>query len=95
MQDRSPTEPTLHPFLARPSVLAAAIATVLAGSLPCMNVPARAGTPRVQTAFPAVAQRGTEQEVVFTGSGLLDARTVLFDAPGFEVTTVKKEANRF
>jgi|GEM_PF-231277 len=95
MQDRSPTEPTLQPLLARPSVLAAAIATVLAGSLPCMNVPARAGTPRVQTAFPAVAQRGTEQEVVFTGSGLLDARTVLFDAPGFEVTTVKKEANRF
>ena len=95
MQDRSPTEPTLQPLLARPSVLAAAIATVLAGSLPCMNVPARAGTPRVQTAFPAVAQRGTEQDVVFTGSGLLDARTVLFDAPGFEVTTVKKEANRF
>ena len=95
MQDRSHSGPTLHPLLARPTALAAAITTVLAGSLPCINVPARAGTPRVQTAFPAVAQRGTEQDVVFTGSGLLDARTVLFDAPGFEVTTVKKEANRF
>lgn len=45
--------------------------------------------------FPAVAQRGAEQEVTFSGSNLSDARTVLFDAPGFEVTTVKTEANRF
>jgi len=59
------------------------------------SIPAFAGTPRVSHAFPAVAQRGTEQEVVFSGSNLSDARTVLFDAPGFEATSVKVEANRY
>ncbi len=54
-----------------------------------------AGTPRVGSCYPAVAQRGAEQEVVFSGSNLSDARTVLFDAPGFEVTKVKSEANQF
>lgn len=67
----------------------------LLGALCLTSLPALAGTPRVSSTFPAVAQRGTEQEVVFTGSNLSDARTVLFDAPGFEVTSVKAEANRF
>ncbi len=67
----------------------------LLGALCLTSLPAFAGTPRVSSAFPAVAQRGTEQDVVFTGSNLGDARTVLFDAPGFEVTSVKAEANRF
>lgn len=56
---------------------------------------ALAGTPRVGSCYPAVAQRGTEQEVVFRGSSLADARTILFDSPGFEVTTVKAEATQF
>ncbi|RFC42503.1 MAG: pre-peptidase C-terminal domain-containing protein [Verrucomicrobia bacterium] len=67
----------------------------LLGALCLSSLPAFAGSPRVGSVFPAVAQQGTEQEVVFTGSGLVDARTVLFDAPGFEVTSVKAEANRF
>jgi hypothetical protein len=62
-------------------------------AVPCGT--AVAGTPRVGSCYPAVAQRGTEQEVVFRGSSLADARTILFDAPGFEVTTVKAEANQF
>jgi hypothetical protein len=36
-----------------------------------------------------------EVEVMFTGSGLSDARAILFDAPGFDVTTVKAEAARY
>jgi hypothetical protein len=62
-------------------------------ALPCTS--ASAGTPRVGSSYPAAAQRGTEQEVVFRGSNLADARTVLFDSPGFEVTTVKVEATQF
>jgi hypothetical protein len=60
---------------------------------PCTT--ACAGTPRVASCYPAAAQRGTEQEVVFRGSNLADARTLLFDSPGFEVTTVKAEAAQF
>ncbi len=54
-----------------------------------------AGSPRVSSAYPSVGQRGTEVEVAFFGSGLSDARTILFDAPGFDVTTVKAEAARY
>jgi hypothetical protein len=71
------------------------LAAALAVGIPFAGTSAFAGSPRVSSIFPAVAQRGTEQEVVFTGSSLSDARTVLFDAPGFEVTSVKKEVNRF
>ena len=62
-------------------------------AVPCTD--AVAGTPRIGSCYPAVAQRGTEQEVIFSGSNLSDARTVLFDSPGFEVTKVKTETNRF
>jgi hypothetical protein len=62
-------------------------------AVPCNT--ASAGTPRVGVCYPAAAQRGTEQEVVFTGSNLSDARSVLFDSPGFEATVVKVEPTRF
>ena len=54
-----------------------------------------AGSPRVTSAYPSVGQIGTEVEVVFFGSGLGDSRTLLFDAPGFDVTSVKSEAARY
>ena len=56
---------------------------------------ALAGSPRVTSAYPSVGQQGTEVEVVFAGSGLGDARAILFDSAGFDVTTVKAEAARF
>lgn len=56
--------------------------------------PLQAGSPRLTSVYPSVGQRGTEQEVVFGGLLLADARTALFDAPGFEVTVVKAEATR-
>ncbi|MEI6871774.1 MAG: hypothetical protein WCL08_05775, partial [Verrucomicrobiota bacterium] len=97
-QDRSLSKPEAKTNAAKhssPLPLTANLLAMLASALPFASDSALAGTPRALTAYPAVAQRGTEQEVVFTGSSLLDARTVLFDAPGFEVTAVKKEAARF
>ena len=53
-----------------------------------LPVAAFAGSAKVTSTFPAAAQRGSEQEVTFSGQNLDDARTVLFDEPGFEVTWV-------
>jgi len=49
-----------------------------------------AGTPRLNHAMPAGAQRGTEVEVTFSGSNLSDARGFLFDEPGFEGEVLAK-----
>ena len=51
-----------------------------------------AGSPLVDQIVPAVAQRGTEAEVVLSGSNLGDARTLLFDEPGIECVSVSEEA---
>lgn len=72
-----------------PRFVSTAIAALL---LACQ---AYAGTPRVTHAYPSGGQRGTEVDVVFGGSNLADARDVLFDEPGFQVTTVKNEPARF
>ncbi|NCW86743.1 MAG: hypothetical protein EBV69_11895 [Oxalobacteraceae bacterium] len=55
----------------------------------------QAGTPRVGSAYPSGVTRGSEIEINFTGSNLQDARTVLFNEPGFEVTWVETAANKF
>ncbi len=65
---------------------------VLSALLP---VAAFAGSPKVTATYPAAAQRGAEQEVTFSGSGLEDAKSVLFDEPGLEVTWVSSEKNKF
>ncbi|MEA3208995.1 MAG: hypothetical protein QOE70_2052 [Chthoniobacter sp.] len=54
-----------------------------------------AGSPRVLTTFPAGAQRGTEMEVVCSGSNLEDAKGMLFDDAGFEVAVVSAEKGKF
>src|SRR5688500_167910 len=59
--------------------------------LPCAN----AGTPRVNHLYPSGGQRGTEVEVVFSGSNLADARGVLFNTSGFSATAVKNEGGKF
>lgn len=55
-------------------------------------LPVQAGSPRLSLVYPSVAQRGSEQEVILSGLQLSDARTILFDAPGFESSVVKAEA---
>ncbi|MEI6714942.1 MAG: hypothetical protein WCO60_14385 [Verrucomicrobiota bacterium] len=70
-------------------------ASVFLSALVLTVLPASAGSPRVSFAYPGAAQRGTESEVTFRGTNLIDARDVLFDAPSFEITKVKSEANQF
>jgi hypothetical protein len=61
-----------------------------------LPVAAFAGSPRVNATYPAAAQRGGEpQEITFTGSSLDDSVTLLFDEPGFEVTWVSADKNKF
>ena len=70
----------------RPLILA------LAAGLP---VVAFAGSPKVTGIYPAAVQRGAEQEVAIAGSSLEDAKSILFDAPGLEVTWVSAEKTKF
>src|SRR5690349_9284982 len=51
-----------------------------------LSASAFAGTPRCSHIYPAGAQRGTEMEVTCSGQNLSDARTLVFDEPGFEST---------
>ena len=60
-----------------------------------LPVAASAGSPRVTLTYPAAAQRGAEQEITFSGSSLEDAKTVLFDEPGLEVTWVSADKGKF
>ncbi|HXE53577.1 MAG TPA: hypothetical protein VN541_11200, partial [Tepidisphaeraceae bacterium] len=48
-----------------------------------------AASPELQGVTPRGAQRGTEADLVFTGSRLADARDVLFYEPGITVTKVE------
>jgi len=52
-----------------------------------------AGTPRVSFIYPAGIQRGSEIEVTCSGQNLSDARTFVFDEPGFESQIEKLETN--
>ncbi len=54
-----------------------------------------AGSPRSSTVYPSAAQRGTESEIEFRGSNLEDAKTVMFDEPGFEIATVSAAKDKF
>jgi hypothetical protein len=54
-----------------------------------------AGSPRVTSVFPAGGQRGAEGEIECRGGNLEDAKGLLFDEPGFEVTPVAAEKNKF
>lgn len=60
-----------------------------------LPVAAFAGSPRVSGTYPAAAQRGAEQEVTFSGSNLDDAKSVLFDEPGLDVTWVSADKGKF
>ena len=68
------------------------LAVALSALLP---LTAFAGSPRVTNAYPAAAQRGGEQEVTFTGTNLADAKSVLFDEPGLDVTWVSAARGEF
>ncbi len=66
-----------------------------AALLALLPLAVNAGSPRVTGAYPAAAQRGAEQEVTFTGTNLGDAKSVLFDEPGLDVTWVSAEKAKF
>src|SRR5678815_1480474 len=58
-------------------------------------LPLFAGSPRVTSVFPEAGQRGAEAEIECRGGNLEDAKTLLFDEPGFEVTPVAAEKGKF
>lgn len=66
----------------------------LAASILALAPFAQAGTPRVNSCYPSIAQRGTEVEVSFNGQNLKDGRDILFDEPGFSVSVVKFDKNK-
>jgi hypothetical protein len=53
------------------------------------------GTPRLSVASPAGGQRGGEIEVTFSGTALEDARSLMFDQPGFETTILDAQKGNF
>ncbi len=59
-----------------------------------LTASALAGSPRVASIHPAGTQRGSEVEVECRGSNLEDARSILFDEPGFEATVVSAEKTK-
>jgi hypothetical protein len=84
---------TSFPVPGRPSLRAWCCASALAACV--LAATAFAGSPRVYQTFPAGAQRGTEIEVLCSGANLADARSFLFDEPGFESEIVKAEPSKF
>ena len=55
-----------------------------------------AGSPNNSLITPGAGQRGTEIEVLLSGARLMDARSLLFNDPGIEVTSVtESEAGKF
>ena len=75
-------------FLLLKPLASLGLTTLMMGAL-------QAGTPRVGSAYPSGVTRGSEIEVGFNGSNLHDARTILFNEPGFEVTWVETTATKF
>src|SRR5258708_26858969 len=53
------------------------------------------GSPRVSHIYPGGATRGTEIEVTCSGTNLADARTFVFDEPGFESQILTAEGGKF
>ena len=72
-------------------------ASALAGLLACAwSGFAFAGSPRLTHIYPSAVQRGTEMEVLCSGSSLIDAKGMIFDTPGLECTAVSApEAGKF
>lgn len=68
---------------------------IIAAGLVSFAAIAQAGSPRATVIFPSGGQRGAEIEVEVRGNNLADAKTMLFDAPGFEITPVKAEGGKF
>ena len=56
---------------------------------------ALAGSPRVYQTYPGGAQRGSEIEVLCSGANLEDARSFLFDEPGFESEILSADKSKF
>ncbi|MHA3772052.1 PPC domain-containing protein [Verrucomicrobiota bacterium sgz303538] len=66
-----------------------------AAVLIAMSIAAYGGSPRVNVVYPSGGQRGAEIEIECRGSNLEDAKTLLFDAPGFESTIISAEKGKF
>ncbi len=56
---------------------------------------ATAGSPKVTHIYPSGGQRGAEIETTCSGSNLEDAKGIIFDTPGFEVTPGAAEKGKF
>ncbi len=56
-----------------------------------LNSTSFGGTPRLSQVIPGGGQRGAEIEVSFGGTNLEDAKSLLFDQPGFEVTIIEAQ----
>jgi hypothetical protein len=70
--------------------------SILASSLILSaGAPLHAGSPRVNNLYPSGGQVGTEVQVVCSGGNLEDANGLIFDAPGFEATSVAAEKGKF
>ncbi len=68
---------------------------IAACALVTSGLTAFAGSPRVNHLYPSGGQRGSEIEVTCFGSNLEDAKSLLFDTPGFEYTLSAPEKGKF
>lgn len=59
-----------------------------------LSASAFAGSPRCSHIYPAGAQRGAEMDITCFGTNLADARTFVFDEPGFEAKILTAEAGK-
>jgi hypothetical protein len=59
-----------------------------------LSASAFAGTPRVSHIYPGGAQRGGEMDITLTGTNLADARSFVFDEPGFEAKVLTAEGGK-
>ena len=57
-----------------------------------ITLPAQAASPSLGSISPRGVQRGVENQMVFSGDRLLDAREIFFYSPGFEVTKLEPAA---
>ncbi len=78
----------LRPFI-RSLRLPASAAALLVTTLAVYG-----GSPRVTVVYPSGGQRGTEIEIECRGNNLEDAKTLLFDEPGFEATVIPPEKGK-
>ena len=57
-----------------------------------MALPAQAASPSLGGISPRGVQRGVENQMVFSGGRLQDAKEIFFYSPGFEVTKLEAAA---